>query len=121
MREKLEDTKRKRNEVELLRSELIRNLKLLHNRITIRRKEARDLWKKRYFAEKKKTPALEDKIQLQLTEIDSLQKKIFNNLETDIRNAALGGYTQESEQRVITSKSNYSELTFSYSLLSLSI
>ena len=58
------------------------------------------MWKKKYFAEKKKTPALEEKIHLQLSEIDSLQKKMFSNLETDVRNAALGGYVQESEIRV---------------------
>jgi hypothetical protein len=61
---------------------------------------ARDLWKKKYFTEKKKTPALEEKVQELLNEIEGHQKKINQSLETDIKVAANEGYKAESEMKV---------------------
>ncbi|CAF0830695.1 unnamed protein product [Brachionus calyciflorus] len=86
MREKIKKTKQRRIELETLRSDLLKHLKTVHNRITVRRKEARDLWKKRYFLEKKKTPELEEKNNYLLNEIQNLHQKMFASLESDNNN-----------------------------------
>jgi len=60
---------------------------------------ARDLWKKKYFNEKKKTPQLEERMNALLKEIEQCQQKMFHSLESDIRNAASIGYNRESEAK----------------------
>lgn len=120
LREKLATTRSRREELERLREDLIKHLKQIHNRINVRRKEgnfsgglrsksriinakfclfflARDLWKKKYFNEKKKTPPLEERMNALVREIEQCQKKMFHTLENEIRNAALIGYNRESE------------------------
>lgn len=72
---------------------------------------ARDLWKKKYFAEKKKTPPLEEKVQNQLTEIESLQKKLYLNIESDVKTAAQTGFIHETEIGVCYKK-NFFSLNF---------
>jgi hypothetical protein len=52
---------------------------------------ARDLWKKKYFLEKKKTPQLEDKVQILLNKIENSQLKYFNTMEFEVRNAPVNG------------------------------
>jgi hypothetical protein len=58
------------------------------------------LWKKKYFAEKKKTAPLEDRVNELLGEIDTNHKRIYNAIESDIKNAAIGGYREESQAKV---------------------
>lgn len=87
LKKRLQQIKASRLDLEGSREELIRKLKLIHNRISIRRKEAKDLWKKKYFAEKKNTPPLEEKVKAQLNEIETLQKKIYLTIEHDGRNS----------------------------------
>ena len=55
------------------------------------------MWKKKYFSEKKKTPPLEEKVQSILGDIDNLQKKLYFNVESDVKSAAQTGYIHETE------------------------
>ena len=43
---------------------------------------ARDVWKKRYFEEKKRTTPLEEKANKLRNELDSLHRRIMSQLET---------------------------------------
>lgn len=99
LKEKLISTKKSRIEFEFLRDELIKHLKQIHNRITIRRKDARDIWKKKYFNEKKKTPMLEENVNALLVEIQSHQGKIVHGMEGDIKNMLNDGLKKEAEDK----------------------
>ena len=42
---------------------------------------ARDVWKKRYFEEKKKTPPLEEQMNRMKQELDAVHRKLMSTLE----------------------------------------
>ena len=46
---------------------------------------ARDVWKKTYFDEKKKTLPLEDEAQRMQQELETLHKRFMSHLETDTK------------------------------------
>ena len=46
-----------------------------------KRNQARDVWKKKYFEEKKKTPPLEEQCSKLRQELDQLHRKIMASLE----------------------------------------
>lgn len=63
---------------------------------------ARDLWKKKYFSEKKKTPAIEDKMNSLLSEIENINSKFFASYESDtnvnsFRNSSVNMKNPESK------------------------
>ena len=62
---------------------------------------ARDIWKKKYFTEKKKTPLLEENVNVLLTEIQTYQNKIIHALDGDARNAANDDPKNETDLKVI--------------------
>ena len=63
--------------------------------------KARDIWKKKYFNEKKKTPLLEENVNALLSEIQSHQSKIIHGLDSDLKNLANDGLKKETETKVI--------------------
>ncbi|XP_074641747.1 uncharacterized protein LOC141899386 isoform X2 [Tubulanus polymorphus] len=80
--EELEQIQKDRKEMEAKREELVRRAKLLQSKTQTKRNQARDVWKKKYFEEKKKTPALEDKCNKLRIELESLHRKIVGQMET---------------------------------------
>ncbi|CAF1568728.1 unnamed protein product, partial [Didymodactylos carnosus] len=58
---------------------------------------ARDMWKKKYFNEKKKSPPLEERVQQLQTDLDQIQKKTVVTMDQESKHAAQTGYLKESE------------------------
>ncbi|XP_062619003.1 apical junction molecule-like isoform X8 [Saccostrea cucullata] len=84
----LEAAREARRAVEKQREELVKKAKLMQTKTQNRRNhdkmniiEARDLWKKRYFEEKKKTPPLEEQCNRLRHELDIIHRKLMNTLE----------------------------------------
>ena len=67
------------------------------------------MWKKRYFEEKKRSPPMEDHLNKQRTELDSIHRKIMGMMETYIKENRSRG-----ENQVIC----YNELSFFNFILS---
>ncbi|UJR30526.1 hypothetical protein I4U23_018055 [Adineta vaga] len=96
LRARHEEIHTRRLDLEKVREEVIKHLKNVHNRITLRRKEARDLWKKKYFNEKKKHPPLDERITTLRNELDQMHKKTVQTMEAEAKYAAQMGYTKEA-------------------------
>lgn len=77
----LEAAREARRAVEKQREELVKKAKLMQTKTQNRRNHARDLWKKRYFEEKKKTPPLEEQCNRLRHELDIIHRKLMNTLE----------------------------------------
>ncbi|XP_078316591.1 spermatogenesis-associated protein 1-like isoform X12 [Crassostrea virginica] len=84
----LEAAREARRAVEKQREELVKKAKLMQTKTQNRRNhdmmtvfDARDLWKKRYFEEKKKTPPLEEQCNRLRHELDIIHRKLMNTLE----------------------------------------
>ncbi|CAF3818811.1 unnamed protein product, partial [Adineta steineri] len=97
LRTRHQELRTRRLDLEKVREEVIKHLKNIHNRITLRRKEARDMWKKKYFNEKKKHPQLDERISTLKTELDQLHKKTSQTMEAEAKYAAQMGYIKEAE------------------------
>ncbi|CAF3870448.1 unnamed protein product [Rotaria magnacalcarata] len=97
LRARLQELRARRIDLEKLREEVIKHLKNIHNRITLRRKEARDMWKKKYFVEKKKTPTLEEHVLLLKTELDQIHKRTIQTIDGEAKHATQVGYTKEAD------------------------
>ncbi|XP_069127752.1 serine/arginine repetitive matrix protein 1-like isoform X2 [Argopecten irradians] len=80
MRE-LELAREARKTTEKQREELVKKAKLLQNKMQNRRNHARDLWKKRYFEEKKRTSPLEEQCNRLRHELEIIHRKLMNTLE----------------------------------------
>ena len=63
---------------------------------------ARDVWKKTYFDEKKKTLPLEDEAQRMQQELETLHKRFMSHLETDTKDT--GKKEQKNTQKVMSFK-----------------
>ena len=61
---------------------------------------ARDMWKKKYFNEKKKHPPLEERINTLRSELDQMHKKTIQTMEAEAKYAAQMGYTKEAANGV---------------------
>ncbi|XP_056019198.1 spermatogenesis-associated protein 1-like isoform X25 [Ostrea edulis] len=77
----LEAAREARRAVEKQREELVKKAKLMQTKTQNRRNHARDIWKKRYFEEKKKTPPLEEQCNRLRHELDIIHRKLMNTLE----------------------------------------
>lgn len=77
----LEAAREARRAVEKQREELVKKAKLMQTKTQNRRNHARDLWKKHYFEEKKKTPPLEEQCNRLRHELDIIHRKLMNTLE----------------------------------------
>ncbi|CAF2732993.1 unnamed protein product [Rotaria sp. Silwood2] len=97
LRARLQELRARRADLEKIREEVIKHLKNIHNRITLRRKEARDMWKKKYFFEKKKTPPLEERIILLKNELEQIHKKTIQTIDGEAKHAMQIGYVKEAE------------------------
>lgn len=60
------------------------------------------MWKKRYYAEKKKTPALEEQQKQLKLELEQIQQKILQTIENESKHSAQTGHLKESEIDVNT-------------------
>ncbi|XP_077981582.1 uncharacterized protein LOC144436628 isoform X2 [Glandiceps talaboti] len=70
-----------RQDMEKEREDLVKRAKALQTKTQQRRNKARDLWKKKYFEEKKKTPPLEQQVVTLKHKLDSEHKKYINQIE----------------------------------------
>ncbi|KAK3777586.1 hypothetical protein RRG08_021704 [Elysia crispata] len=77
----LEDARQSRQEQEKEREELVKKAKALQHKTTNRRNDARDMWKKKYFEEKKKTAPLEENSNRLRQELEALHRRLMNTLE----------------------------------------
>ncbi|XP_046566993.1 spermatogenesis-associated protein 1-like isoform X9 [Haliotis rubra] len=77
----LENAREGRKHTEKEREELVKKAKMLQNKTQNRRNHARDIWKKRYFEEKKKTAPLEEQTNRLKHELDSIHRKLMSALE----------------------------------------
>ncbi|GFO39926.1 spermatogenesis-associated protein 1, partial [Plakobranchus ocellatus] len=77
----LEDARLARQEQEKEREELVKKAKALQHKTTNRRNDARDMWKKKYFEEKKKTAPLEENSNRLRQELEALHRRLMNTLE----------------------------------------
>jgi len=62
--------------------------------------KARDIWKKKYFTEKKKTPLLEENVNGLLNEIQTYQNKIIHALDSEVKNAANDDQKKDTDLKV---------------------
>ncbi|CAF3713797.1 unnamed protein product [Rotaria sp. Silwood1] len=97
LRARLQELRARRADLEKIREEVIKHLKNIHNRITLRRKEARDMWKKKYFFEKKKTPPLEERVILLKNELEQIHKRTIQTIDGEAKHAMQIGYAKEAE------------------------
>ncbi|KAL4236525.1 spermatogenesis-associated C-terminus [Mactra antiquata] len=77
----LEKAKEARKASERMREELVKHAKQMQTKTQNKRNHARDLWKKRYFEEKKKTGPLEEQCNRLRHELDIIHKKLLTTLE----------------------------------------
>ncbi|XP_035824147.1 zinc finger CCCH domain-containing protein 13 [Aplysia californica] len=77
----LEDAKLSRQDQEKEREELVKKAKSMQHKTTNRRNEARDMWKKKYFEEKKKTAPLEESSSRLRQDLEALHRRLMNTLE----------------------------------------
>ncbi|XP_033736929.1 zinc finger CCCH domain-containing protein 13-like isoform X2 [Pecten maximus] len=87
MRE-LELAREARKTTEKQREDLVKKAKLLQNKMQNRRNHARDLWKKRYFEEKKRTSPLEEQCNRLRHELEIIHRKLMNTLEGPTKDKA---------------------------------
>ncbi len=59
---------------------------------------ARDLWKKRYFEEKKRTNPLEEKANKLRVDLDALHRRIMSQLETQKERESLRKNTEKDKK-----------------------
>ena len=114
LRARLQELRARRADLEKIREEIIKHLKSIHNRITLRRKEgssifpffyvlefrsfaARDMWKKKYFNEKKKTPPLEERMMLLRSDLEQIHKKTVQTIDIEAKHATQMGYAKEAD------------------------
>lgn len=97
LRLRLQELRKGRYDLEKVRDEIIKNLKYVHQRVTLRRKEARDMWKKKYFQEKKKTPPIEGQITQLKTDLDLIHSKIIQIIDNECKHSAQAGCVHEAE------------------------
>ncbi|XP_078574932.1 spermatogenesis-associated protein 1-like isoform X6 [Branchiostoma floridae x Branchiostoma japonicum] len=81
--EELERIREERKNAEKKREEMVKKAKQLQNKTQHRRNQARDIWKKRYFEEKKKTTPLEENCNRLRAELDMTHRKLMSKLEGD--------------------------------------
>lgn len=65
---------------------------------------ARDMWKKRYFLEKKKSPPLEERVAQLKSELESIHQRTTQTIDAEAKHAAQTGYAKESENAVRTNQ-----------------
>jgi hypothetical protein len=58
---------------------------------------ARDMWKKKYFMEKKKTPPLEERVALLRADLEQIHKKTVQTIDAEAKHATQMGYTKEAD------------------------
>ncbi|XP_021359597.1 spermatogenesis-associated protein 1-like isoform X3 [Mizuhopecten yessoensis] len=87
MRE-LEQAREARKTTEKQREDLVKKAKMLQNKMQNRRNHARDLWKKRYFEEKKRTSPLEEQCNRLRHELEIIHRKLMNTLEGPAKDKA---------------------------------
>ena len=72
------------------------------------------MWKKKYYQEKKKTPALEDQNKNLKIDLDQSHQKILHNIENESKHSVQTGHLKESEINVrINPIQNISSHSFS--------
>lgn len=81
LQDKLEEARSQRKDMEKAREELVKRAKQLQNRTQQRRNQARDVWKKKYFEEKKRTNPLEEQSSKLRSELENLHRRIMSQLE----------------------------------------
>ncbi|XP_052833280.1 probable WRKY transcription factor protein 1 isoform X2 [Octopus bimaculoides] len=81
LQEMLESIREQRKSKERQREELVKRAKTLQAKIQNRRNHARDIWKKKYYEEKKKTPPLEEQCNKLRHELDVIHRKYISSLE----------------------------------------
>ncbi|CAD5120055.1 DgyrCDS8637 [Dimorphilus gyrociliatus] len=77
----LQRIREEREEIELKREELMRKCKLLHSKFTNRRDQAKNIWKQKYYEQKKKTPPIEEKCAKLKLELESTHKRLMIQME----------------------------------------
>ncbi|CAF0842024.1 unnamed protein product [Adineta ricciae] len=97
LRNRLQASRAKRIDLERSRDEAVSQMKSLYKRLTLRRQEVRDLWKKKYYQEKKRTQPLEQNSQQSTSELDRLHKKTEQTIENEWKHATEMGYTREAD------------------------
>ncbi|UJR16114.1 hypothetical protein I4U23_003026 [Adineta vaga] len=100
LRIRLHDARTRRIDLEKARDDSVHQLKSLHHRLTSRRQEARDLWKKKYYQEKKRTGPIELQSTQSTAELERLHKKTEQTIETEYKHAIEMGYTKEAELEI---------------------
>ncbi|ELT88991.1 hypothetical protein CAPTEDRAFT_149845 [Capitella teleta] len=77
----LEELREGRVKMEQDREEMVKRIKGLQGKSSTRRNQARDVWKKKYFDEKKRTPAHEEKTNKLRQELENLHRRIMSTME----------------------------------------
>ncbi|CAF4297409.1 unnamed protein product, partial [Adineta steineri] len=97
LRNHLQEVRKNCVDLKKNREEAISNLKSIYSRLTTRRKEARDLWKKKYFQEKKRNSPIEHRITELNTELDKIHKKIEEAYTNEPKHSAKTNQSKETE------------------------
>ncbi|XP_073500106.1 spermatogenesis-associated protein 1 isoform X2 [Phyllobates terribilis] len=78
--EQLSIVKEERIQLEKSREEIIKRMKYLLEQHKLRRQQARDSWKKKYFETKKETATLEEKLNKLIKESNALYERLLTQL-----------------------------------------
>ncbi|CAF5151146.1 unnamed protein product, partial [Rotaria magnacalcarata] len=94
---RLQELRTERMDLEKTHNDVIRKLKHIHSRITLRRREARDMWKKKYYRERKKTVPLEESSVQLKRDLDQINTKIVQSIDSESKQAAQAGNAKLAE------------------------
>ncbi|CAF1079193.1 unnamed protein product [Adineta steineri] len=97
LRNHLQEVRKNCVDLKKNREEAISNLKSIYSRLTTRRKEARDMWKKKYFQEKKRNSPIEHRITELNTELDKIHKKVEEAYTNEPKHSAKTNQSKETE------------------------
>ncbi|CAF3825968.1 unnamed protein product [Rotaria magnacalcarata] len=97
LRIRLQELRTERMDLEKTHNDVIRKLKHIHSRITLRRREARDMWKKKYYRERKKTVPLEESSVQLKRDLDQINTKIVQSIDSESKQAAQAGNAKLAE------------------------
>ncbi|CAF4138146.1 unnamed protein product [Rotaria socialis] len=100
----LQELGTERMDLEKTQNDVIRKLKHIHSRITLRRREARDMWKKKYYRERKKTVPLEEISAKLKRDLDQINTKIVQSIDSESKQTAHAGNAKLAEMGSLVSQ-----------------
>ncbi|XP_022697069.1 uncharacterized protein LOC111265014 isoform X1 [Varroa jacobsoni] len=97
LRAKLDNLRAERRECEAQKEEMVRHVKGLQGKLIQEKETVHDMWKKRYYEEKKITPKLEEESAKLRQELERIHRDLITRVEGRDANDARSSYTRLEE------------------------